>query len=297
MPQLAILIPAYNCAATIGKTLASLQAIASGWEHVEQVIVCDDASTDETLQVVEGSAFDRCTLTVLRHAANAGEAACYSTMVDRLSAGVEWFLILHADDLALDRFLARNRHLLHSADRRVATISSNYYEFGAVPERLAHIPAEDVTVFRGGDRPGLMHTALIGCWWHISGALINKALWQQFGGRDARFPQLGDWYLILRWQQAGYLVGHSLIPTTKYRVTGGSVSSQSYLHFRDVQERAQIVLALPEVFSRTMRMRFGVRLALATLRRFCKLVIAGRLGPAVRGASVGVAAVFSLMRR
>jgi glycosyltransferase involved in cell wall biosynthesis len=297
MPQLAILIPAYNCASTIAETIRSLQAIESGWQDVEQVIVCDDASTDQTLQIAKETHFDRCALTLLGHEKNAGEAACYSTMLDRVSHAVEWFLILHADDLALECFLDRNLHLLRTAPARTATVSSNYYEFGAVPERLAHSPAADLTVFRGADTPELMHTALMGCWWHISGALINKALWQRFGGRDPRLPQLGDWSLILRWQYAGYLVGHSLVPTTRYRVIRGSVSSQSYLRFRDFQERAQVILSLPEVFSRKMRLKFAGRIAIAALRRMCRLTLAGQIKAVVRGAAVTSAAVVALARR
>jgi len=294
--KLAIIVPAYNCAATIGDTLLSLQDIDKGWGRVERVVICDDASSDNTLSVIQSITFDRCPLTVVRHDSNKGEAACYNTMLNVLSEDTKWFLILHSDDIALACFLERNLEILRQCNERVAAISSNYYVFGRIKERLAHSPAEDTVILRGGAKADIDHTAMVGCWWHISGSLINKDLWRQFGGRNPTLPQVGDWDLILRWQTAGYFVGHSLIPTTKYRINGGkSVSTRSYIEFRDLQERASVILNYPAVFSCEMRRTIARKVGATALRRIGNLLRAGEVHLAVRGMSIGYKCVLSLM--
>ncbi len=295
--QIAILIPAYNCASTIADTVNSLQQIGEGWEYVDRVLICDDASADATWSVLQSIEFDKCPLTLLRHEKNSGESACYGTMLKVLSDSIRWFLVLHADDLALPNFLKRNYGIMARCNDRVAAVSSNYITFGPGNERLAHSPAEDTTVFRDGAEQELVHTALVGCWWHISGSLINRDLWQKFGGRRAEFPQVGDWDLMLRWQMAGYAVGHSLIPTTKYRLnSGSSLSSKSYLRFSDIGERTAVILGLPEIFSRSVRRKWAVRVARDSIRRACRLIASGKPLFAIRGALVSAQCVASLLK-
>src|SRR6516165_4247 len=127
--KLAIIIPAYNCQNTIAATLTSLQEISAGWEYVDRVIVCDDASTDNTVGTINATRFDRCPFVLLRHMKNQGESACYSTMIANLASDVDWFLILHSDDLALDCFIVRNLEIVSLCPTKVASVSSNYYVF------------------------------------------------------------------------------------------------------------------------------------------------------------------------
>jgi glycosyltransferase involved in cell wall biosynthesis len=296
--KLAILIPAFNSEDTIGETLTSLQNIKSGWEYVERLVVCDDASRDNTMSVVRSVEFTKCPLTVLKHSSNKGEAACYNTMIDVLAADTKWFLILHADDIALDSFLYRNLEIIKRCSQRVAAVSSNYFIFETLnDETLAYSPVQDKIIFRGSEKHEICHTAMVGCWWHISGSLINRDLWQRFGGRDPGFPQVGDWDLILRWQRAGYLVGHSLVPTTKCRINHGrSLSSRSYTRFQDLQERTKVVLNFSDIFSRNMRISMAMRVGLAAARRVCKLCAFGEAQLAVRGIGIGCACVYDLLR-
>jgi glycosyltransferase involved in cell wall biosynthesis len=295
--KLAIIVPAYNCAATIGDTLLSLQAIESGWGCVERVVVCDDASSDNTVSVIQSITFDRCPLTVVRHDSNKGEAACYNTMISILSGETKWFLILHSDDIALPCFLERNLEILNRCNEQVAAVSSNYYVFGISGDRLAHSPVEDTIILRGNAKSDINHTATVGCWWHISGSLVNKDLWQQFGGRDPALPQVGDWDLMIRWQRAGYRVGHSLIPTTRYRISqAGSVSSQSYIEFRDVLEKTKVILRYPVVFSWDTKRTLFVQLGVTVLRRVCRLLLAGKIRLALQGISTGSSCIASMVR-
>ena len=84
-------------------------------------------------------------------------------------------------------------------------------------------------------------------------------------------PQMGDWDLVLRWQSSNYMVGHSLVPTTKCRKTGiGSVSSQSYVEFRDFKEKARIILNHPNIFRAPLRISLAGVMARQAVRRILK---------------------------
>jgi len=75
MGDLAVLIPALNCEATIG-------AVVSGARHyVDAVIVVDDGSTDDTAARARGAGAE-----VLQHATNQGKGAALDTGM-RLLAG------------------------------------------------------------------------------------------------------------------------------------------------------------------------------------------------------------------
>lgn len=295
--KVAVIIPVYNAARTVAETIGSLQDIDRGWEHVTQMALCDDASTDNSFEVITRSRFDRCPIRIYSHDINRGESAAYATMVRSLSVDTEWFLILHADDLALPNFLTRNLEIVKSCDETVAAVCSNYWMWNQDTERLA-AAENDVLLFRAGTVENLRHTAKVGCWWHISGALVNKRKWNEFGGRDAGFPYLGDWDLTLRWQAHGYSVGYSGVATTKYReLVNNSISSVAYVQCQDLKERAQIALSFPEVFSRTICARLAFAIFTNAARRFAKFVLLRRTSFAISALSVGAQCFWQLLFR
>ncbi len=282
--MIAIFIPAYNCGRTIEETLYSLQKVEKGWDGVYGLFICDDASTDNTRSVVKAVKFNRCNVNIFYHEVNRGESACYQTMIKALPPHVEWFIILHSDDLALENFLTRNIDIICQCPDKVASVSSNFYVFGNGQERLANDP-QNLIVWRGSDPADIEYTARIGCWWHISGALIHRNSWELVGGREPSMPHSGDWDLIIKWQVAGSLVGHSLIPTTKYRLSSTNLSSRHYLHFIDIHERAQVVRRYPTVFPPSIRRRIAAQLTARTARRVVKLCLSGSIRSVEKGFS------------
>jgi glycosyltransferase involved in cell wall biosynthesis len=271
--KLVIIIPVYNAAKTVGETLASLQAIEDGWEHVDQVVICDDASNDNSIEVIRQTHFDRCSLRIVRHEHNRGESATYTTMLASLPEGIEWFLILHSDDLALPNFLFRNQEILGQCDDTVASVSSNHWVFDENSEELSSAE-RDVVLFNGGTKENIRFTASVGCWWHISGALVNLAKWMELGGRDPKLPYSGDWDLVLRWQLRGYTVGHSAVATTKYRqASGTSISGSWYMTCRDLREQTSVAMGLPEVFYGKTKRVFAIRMIKTAFRRSLKFLL------------------------
>ena len=96
-PRVGVLVVAYNAATTLAQTLARLPQ--SFLETVDHVLVCDDASTDETYEVglrfQSGSSLP---LTVVRHEENLGyggnQKAGYAWAI---SHGLDIVVLLHGD--------------------------------------------------------------------------------------------------------------------------------------------------------------------------------------------------------
>ncbi|MFD3653646.1 glycosyltransferase [Streptomyces sp. NPDC058620] len=89
-----IVIPAYNAATTIGKALQS--AVNQTYERVEVVIV-DDASTDNTLDIVESFAGNNGRVRVLRRPTNSGGVGAPRNMGIAQAAG-RYVMFLDSDD-------------------------------------------------------------------------------------------------------------------------------------------------------------------------------------------------------
>ncbi|MET9474621.1 glycosyltransferase [Streptomyces sp. NBC_00562] len=89
-----VVIPAYNAATTIGKALQS--AVNQTYELVEVVIV-DDASTDNTLDVVKNFAGNNNRVRVLRRSTNSGGVGAPRNLGIAQAAG-RYVMFLDADD-------------------------------------------------------------------------------------------------------------------------------------------------------------------------------------------------------
>jgi succinoglycan biosynthesis protein ExoU len=114
MTSVAIIIAAYNARSTIARAIASALAQA----EVTQVIVVDDASTDDTVAVVQSLDDDSGRLTLLVQPHNAGPSAARNLALAACKA--EWVGVLDADDFFLPRriqtLLAHGEHADMIAD-------------------------------------------------------------------------------------------------------------------------------------------------------------------------------------
>jgi len=83
-----VVLPAYNAANTLERTLADLDRDA-----IDEIIICDDASTDDTVRIAE-----RLPATLIRHPRNFGyggnQKTCYR---EALGRGADYVVMLHPD--------------------------------------------------------------------------------------------------------------------------------------------------------------------------------------------------------
>ena len=132
-PLVSILIPAYNAAGWIADALGS--AVGQTWPHKE-IIVLDDGSTDETLQIARR--FESSGVTIVSQP-NGGAAAARNRLFS-LGRGdyIQW---LDADDLLAPDKLARQLALVESQRLGPRTLLSGAWgRFLSRPRRAVFEP-------------------------------------------------------------------------------------------------------------------------------------------------------------
>ena len=100
----AIVIPAFNAAATIVETLRAVQA-CPGVGKLGGVFICDDASTDNTHKLAADAWISAPRLKILQNERRLGERSTVNAAFERLRKDYEWIFILHADDVVKANWL------------------------------------------------------------------------------------------------------------------------------------------------------------------------------------------------
>src|SRR5262249_47250351 len=100
----AIVIPAFNAAATIVETLRAVQA-CPGVARLGGVFVCDDASMDNTPKLAVDAWNSIPQLSILQNEQRLGERSTVNAAFKQLRDYYEWIFILHADDVVKENWL------------------------------------------------------------------------------------------------------------------------------------------------------------------------------------------------
>jgi glycosyltransferase involved in cell wall biosynthesis len=103
-PLVTIAIPCFNAVDTIGRALAS--ALAQDWDNLE-ILVCDDASTDGSAEVVARLAAGDQRVRLIRQEQNRGPGAARARLVEE--AGGEFVCFFDDDDESLPGRIATQR--------------------------------------------------------------------------------------------------------------------------------------------------------------------------------------------
>lgn len=214
LPQVSVVIPAYNSARTLPATLAS---VANQTLKDLDVIVVDDGSTDDTAEVA-GSITDL-RIQVIQQK-NAGHAAARNAGI-AASKGV-YVAFLDADDLWLPRKLQRQLEYLRPAVGLRAVQTGVYRvddHLNILWERRCvdwDDQLLDVLCFR--NLPGLMSTLL-----------AERDVLDELGGFDPSLRVIPDWDIAIRLARQGYL-GSIPDALAAYRLHPSQQSNSVSLH-------------------------------------------------------------------
>jgi glycosyltransferase involved in cell wall biosynthesis len=105
VPKVSVCIPTYNTARFLGEAIESV--LRQGYQDYE-LVVCDNASSDGTHELCQKYTDAR--FRYIRHEEFVGQAANWNRCV-KLARG-EYVVLLHADDVLLERFLERAASVL-----------------------------------------------------------------------------------------------------------------------------------------------------------------------------------------
>ncbi len=209
-PEVSIVIPSYNYARFIGEAITSV--LEQTAPHFE-LLVIDDASTDDTADVVRPFLTDkRVQFHVVEHG---GVSAAKNTGIRMSRAPLIAFL--DADDRWLPRKLKRQLALFAN-DRELGVA---YTRRLLINEDGQHLEYEQPTLYRGEILARIFHTNFV-C---QSSAIVRRDVFEEVGFFDERYPPVEDydlWLRIARWFRFDYVDE----PLVEYRVGHASLSTR-----------------------------------------------------------------------
>ena len=207
-PEVSVVIPTRNRAGLLERTLRA----ALRQEDVEfEVVVVDDASTDDTTQRVTPLSDGRVGL--VRHDERRGTSEARNSGI--AAAKGDWIAFLDHDDLWPPHKL---RTQLEAADREGATFV--YSGAVRVNEELEIVHVDDAVVEPGELLPALLRANAIPG--GGSSAMAKASLVDQAGDFDPRLQLLEDWDMWIRLAARGSAAAVQE-PLVAYLVYGGNV--------------------------------------------------------------------------
>jgi glycosyltransferase involved in cell wall biosynthesis len=215
-PTFAVVVAAYNCERSIGETLES----ALAQTHApQQVIVCDDGSTDDTARIVAAFEPD---VTLIRQE-NAGDAAARNAAL--ALATTSHVVILDSDDLLERRcYEAYAAALAARPDLEIVTCDAFLETDGVVFDRYYRRAARFVV---DDQRRGALHQHFV-----FGLACISRERVVAVGGWDTRYRGNSDTDLFLRLILAGSPAGLVYEPLARYRFRPDSLSDERASNMR-----------------------------------------------------------------
>jgi cellulose synthase/poly-beta-1,6-N-acetylglucosamine synthase-like glycosyltransferase len=205
-PRVAVVIPAWNEGAVLGRTIDRLLAMQYPLERL-RVYVVDDGSTDETPQVVADRAARQPGVVVNLQRENGGEgkAVALNYGLQRIQQD-DWYeavLIIDADVLVSDTALRRMAR--HFGDPRVGGVTA-YIKEGSQPANYVNrfISFEYITAQAAARRA----QNTLGAQACLAGGaqLIRRAALERIGGALETSTLAEDTVTTFRIQLAGYIV-------------------------------------------------------------------------------------------
>jgi glycosyltransferase involved in cell wall biosynthesis len=223
-PRVSIIVPAYNAAEYLAETLRSVEAQTfDDWE----VVICNDASTDDTAEVAErfGERFR-----VVRNEENLGPAGARNHALS--VARGELIALLDADDLWLPECLEEQVALYDSSEAEepgvgIVTCDARIMRPGGV---ASHTFRDSVP---GPAQPTvselLVQNSIYGSF------IVPRAIAEQIGGFSPECFGTEDHDLCVKVLERGYRAVSNPKALAIYRVQSGSVSSDFARMARNTQ--------------------------------------------------------------
>ncbi len=269
-PFWSVMIPTYNCAELLKRTLASVLEQDPGPEDM-QIEVIDDRSTKDNPEEVV-AALGQGRVKFFRQPQNVGAQTNFTSCISRASG--HWVHILHGDDMVRPGYYSRTRRAAEEAPSIGAAFCRYIYmdeddhwqRFSEVERRTPGILADYL--------PALTRTNPI----MFPAISVKRAVYEKIGGFHPQLAHSADWDM---WKRV-YLncpVWYDPEPLALYRVHSASDSSKLMMTGANIADgRASIAVAhsyLPPDLAATLSYDARQHLALAALGSARELLRAG----------------------
>lgn len=225
-PLVSIVVITFNSSSTVIETLNSL--LVQDYEPLE-VIICDDASKDNTVEVIkkwENENSDKFKkITVVAHSVNQG--ICKNVAGGYAHAEGEWIKPIAGDDILLPGAIVSYMELANNSDFSVIVSKATTFTSGSKISNLQEdmIPnAMNSSIIAGA--PDVLLRTLY-CQNIIPGAgfFMKRSDYEAIGGIDERFYHLDDWPLWINFLKNGKHIGWLSKSLVGYRISSETISA------------------------------------------------------------------------
>lgn len=255
-PVLSICIPNYNMSQWIGNAIDSALAVTPH-ESVE-VVVADNASTDDSLKVLEAYVDNR-RVRVLEFTDHVGIADNWNRAV-RESSG-EWCLVLSADDEVFPAFLS-NLDSVARSNPDVAAVSQRAEIVGMEKEGFRTFGSP---VGRRYTRSGPLHELIPGNPFPLCSTAFKRSAFDDVGG----FATVSEWYDYHFFLRCIFDLGRDIVSVGKigarYYVKRGSTAFSSFLDGDDLRLTMALLDDLAPVIGAERRLEINRALVAGAL--------------------------------
>lgn len=141
-PKVAVLTPVYNGDAYLRETLESVQA--QTYTNLVHIVI-DNASTDQTANILADFVDQRVPVQVVRHPELIPQMENWNSAIDAIPAGTEWFRMLCADDTMKPTAIEKTV-ILGQSDPKIGIVGCKRDINGAIHDPLW---PKDQSVFDG----------------------------------------------------------------------------------------------------------------------------------------------------
>jgi len=184
-PTVSVIIPTYNRERLL---VRSVKSVLNQTYQDFEIIIVDDASTDNTEKVVRSFNDER--IRYVRHDKNKGEAAARNTGI-KLARG-KYIASQDSDDEWLPEKLHKQIDLIEKSPPHVGVVYTGFWKIEQ--NKKTYIPFAWVKQKQADIHQELMKGNFIGC----PVTLIKKQCFQKAGGFDESLSNLVDWEMWLR---------------------------------------------------------------------------------------------------
>jgi len=185
MPQVSVIIPTRNRPDFLRGALLSV--LSQTYQNFE-IIVVDDASTDNTSEIV--AAFNDERITLLRHDTNKGGSAARNTGI--LASKCDYIAFLDDDDEWFPEKLAKQMHILLASPPEVGCVYTGYVD---VSSSSGETIGEYLPTKRGDLSKDLSAANCVGS---ASSVLLKRECFKNIGLFDESLPCSQDYDLWIR---------------------------------------------------------------------------------------------------
>ena len=210
-PLVSIITPTYNSASYIQQCMDSVMAQTYG--NFEMIII-DDASSDETQAIVRSRAKDDARIVFIQLPVNSGPAIARNTGIERASG--RYLAFLDADDLWLPDFLKRSIETINTRDCGFVFSSFKRVDEDLNPLLSDYIVPDKVTY------SDILKSNSIGC---LTAFIDMERLGKKYMPLIRKRQDMGLWLSYLK--EIEYAVGIKE-PLAIYRIRKNSLSGNKW---------------------------------------------------------------------